>query len=212
MALPTAVRVEAYAELARQFDAARWEELSGSEASGMYDRFVRDPQVGGILRPFMSDAKIRVWIKDGPAKEYRRALEGIGPIAPYTSRAYPGADAIVGTALGPGWSVRTDTIEEKPMRCFADDGRGNSMFVAWGPLSALQGLIWNACLLRVSQPSASITVVVTKPSTAPLPDDDWDLVRRLATIVQADCRQVTYSVGRKPRIDIMRDTTIELVD
>jgi hypothetical protein len=197
MKIPPEVREEVLAELARQFDTARWEEVSGAAASEMYDRFVKHPDIGGRLRPFMPDAKIRVWIKDGPAKEYRRALEGVGPIARYTSRSYPGPDAIVKSALGSNWFARAETVEEKPMRCFAEGGDEKSSFVIWGPLSALQGLVWNSCLLRAYDPRQSITIVITKPNSTPILGDEWGLVERLAKIVNADCRQVTYAVGRK---------------
>lgn len=196
-AIPPTVRSEVIEELVSQFDAARWEELSSHAASEMYDRFVRDPKIGGRLSPHMPTAKIRVWIKDGPAKEYRRALEGIGPIALITKRAYPGPTSVVRLALGDKWSPTVDTIEEKPMRCFAEDPDGQSMFVIWGPLSALQGLIWNSCLIRTEDSLKAITVVVTKPNSAALPSKEWEFVRRLCDIVKADCKQVTYTVSRK---------------
>ncbi|MFC7488299.1 hypothetical protein ACOCJ7_09645 [Knoellia sp. CPCC 206453] len=199
-AIPADVRSEVIEELVRQFDAARWEELSSPEASGMYDRFVKDPKIGGRLSTYMPADKVRVWIKDGPAKEYRRALEGIGPVASFTKRAYPGPESVVRLALGDRWVPKKDTTEEKPMRCFAKDPEGQSMFVIWGPLSALQGLIWNSCLIRAEDPLKPITVVVTRPTSASLPSDDWELVKRLCDIVDADCRQVTYAVSRKPSV------------
>lgn len=196
-AIPAEVRAEVIEELVRQFDAAKWEEISANAASGMYDRFVKDPKIGGKLAPFMASDKVRVWIKDGPAKEYRRALEGIGPIAPFTKRAYPGPESVVRLALGDHWTPKPDTVEEKPMRCFAEGPGGQTMFVVWGPLSALQGLIWNSCLLRADAASQPITVVVTKPSAAPLSALEWELVKRLCGIVDAECKQVTYVVSRK---------------
>lgn len=195
--VPADVRSEVIGEIVRQFDAARWEELSSHEASEMYDRFVKDPKIGVRLSTYMPADKVRVWIKDGPAKEYRRALEGIGPVAPYTKRAYPGPESVVRLALGDQWSPREGAIEEKPMRCFADDQDGHSMFVIWGPFSALQGLIWNSCLIRAEHPSQPITVVVTKPKSASMPNKDWELVKRLCDIVEAECQQVTYAVSRK---------------
>jgi hypothetical protein len=196
--VPNDVRNEVIGEIVRRLDAARWEEVSSSAASEMYDRLVKDPQIGGRLVVYMPADKVRVWIKDGPAKEYRRALEGIGPIAPFTKRTYPGPESVVRLALGDKWLPKPDTIDEKPMRCFAEGPNGQSMFVIWGPLSALQGLIWNSCLIRAADSSKPITVVVTKPNSAPLPADDWKLVKALCHIVDANCKQVTYAVSRKP--------------
>lgn len=200
--LPEDVRSEVVTELARQFDSARWEEVSAVDASEMYDRFVKDPSIGGRLSVYMAADKIRVWIKDGPAKDYRRALEGVGPLAQYTSREYPGPESVVRLALGDEWIPKLDTLQEKPMRCFATDPGGQSMFVIWGPFNGLQGLIWNSCLLRAKDRLEPITVVVTKPGAAPLPADEWGLVQSLADIVDADCKQVTYAVRRKPQLDI----------
>jgi hypothetical protein len=196
--VPVNVRAAVIEEVVRQLDAARWEELSPSAASDMYDRFVKDPKIGGLLAPYLPAEKVRVWIKDGPAHDYRRALEGIGPIAPLTKRAYPGPGSVVRLALGDQWLPKRGTIEEKPMRCFAGHPDGQLMFVIWGPLSALQGLIWNSCLIRAGDSSKPITVVVTKPNSAPLPADEWKLVKALCDIVGADCKQVTYAVNRKP--------------
>lgn len=84
------------------------------------------------------------------------------------------------------------------MRCFAEGPEGASMFVIWGPLSALQGLIWNSCLVRAEDSSKPITVVITKPNSAPLPANEWDLVVALSHIVGAECKQITYAASRKP--------------
>jgi hypothetical protein len=100
-------------------------------------------------------------------------------------------------ALGDQWVPKLDTLAEKPMRCFAEDSKGHSMFVIWGPLSALQGLIWNSCLIRARDPLKPITVVVTKPNSAPLAAADWTLVEALSDIVNADCKQIIYTVSRK---------------
>jgi hypothetical protein len=196
--VPPDVRTAIIKELVGELDAARWEEVSPSVASEMYDRFVKNPKIGGRLLPYMPADKVRVWIKDGPAKEYRRALEGIGPIASFTKRAYPGPESVVHLALGDQWLPKLDTIEEKPMRCFAEGPAGQPMFVIWGPVSALQGLIWNSCLFRAEDSAKPITVVITKPHSAPLPASEWELVKALCDIVGADCKQVTYAVSRKP--------------
>ncbi|MFE0879967.1 hypothetical protein ACFW4X_34640 [Streptomyces smyrnaeus] len=196
-ALPEPIRLEIFAELARHFDAVRWEEVSAPAATEMYDRFAKDPKIGGRLAQFMPTEKIRPWIKDGPAKQYRRALEGVGPMAQMTSREYPGPRSVVRVALGAGWTPRAETLDVKPMRCFADGPDGEAAFVTWGPMNGLQGMVWHACLRRVESESQPITIAVTKPNAAPLPDDEWNLALSLATIVGARCEQVTYAVSRK---------------
>src|SRR5688572_301489 len=103
--MPAAVRREVIEELYRQLDALRWESLPAPQSTAAYAKFVADPLIGGKLAPYMAESKVRVWIKDGPAKEYRRALEGIGSFAEFTSRAFPGPQVLVSSALGEGWSV-----------------------------------------------------------------------------------------------------------
>ncbi|MFF5364639.1 hypothetical protein ACFY4I_35490 [Streptomyces scabiei] len=200
--LPEPIRLEIFAELTRHFDAMRWEEVSSPAATEMYDRFVKDPKIGGRLARFMPTEKIRPWIKDGPAKQYRRALEGVGPMAQMTTREYPGPQSVVRLAMGSGWTLRAQTLDVKPMRCLADGPNSESAFITWGPMSGLQGMVWHACLRRAESESQLITIAVTKPNTAPLPDDDWHLALSLATVLRARCEQVTYRVSRKATADL----------
>ena len=163
----------------------------------MYERFVKDPKIGGALAPFLGEGAIRVWIKDGPAKEYRRALEGKGMMADYTTRAYPGADAVVRAALGAPWKVTSGSVEEKPMRCSARGPDKQTVFVIWGPVASLKELVWHAMLRRVNDPQQAIALVITKPSNAPLASEDWNMSRRMAKVLGADCSQITYAVSKK---------------
>lgn len=195
--LPDVTRDQVCSELGLRMDRVRWEEISASRASALYDEFVDDPKIGGVLKPFLPVDKIRVWIKDGPAKEYRRALEGVGYMAAHTSRAYPGPDALITAALGDGWGHDPATIEEKPMRCLAHDELGRHVLVVWGSLGALQGIYWVASTHRATNPDQPVTMVITKPSQAPLSGQEYDLARRLADIIEVDCVQVTYAVGKK---------------
>lgn len=195
--VPDAARDQARAELGLRMDRIRWEEISSSRASALYDEFVDDPKIGGVLKPFLPVDKIRVWIKDGPAKEYRRALEGVGYMAAHTSRAYPGPDALIAAALGEGWRPDSSTVEEKPMRCLALHDQDQTMLVVWGPLGALQGVYWVASTHRARNPDQPATMVFTKPSHAPLSGREWDLARRLADVIDVNCVQVTYAVGKK---------------
>lgn len=195
--LPKEIRDAVRAELARQLDEIRWEEVSISDASRLYARLVNDPKVGGALRPYMSDSKIRVWIKDGPAKEYRRGLEGVGYMAGYTRRAYPGPDALIGAVLGRTWRHDPSSLEDKPMRCIARDELGQSMHVIWGPLAHLQGMHWTASTYRARNPLEPVTLIYTRASSTPLEGADWDLAQSLAELIDADCAQATYAVVKK---------------
>ena len=57
----------------------RREQVSPGERGAVFDGLVADPRFSEPLRPFLTPAQQRVWLKDSAAKEYPRALEGIGP-------------------------------------------------------------------------------------------------------------------------------------
>lgn len=194
--VPPKVREAVLIELVRQLDEVKWEELAANDTSAWYNRFVRDENIGRRLAQYMSEAEIRVWIKDGPAKEYRRALEGRGSYAQYTSRAFPGPEVIVRAALGKGWTLVADSVKEKPMRCLAQS-RDQAKFLIWGPTKSLKDLVWQASVTLAENPHTAITLVITKSSATRLMGDRWTLAEKLAKVLDVECKQVTYAVSRK---------------
>lgn len=194
--IPPKVREAVLIELVRQLDEVKWEELTAHHTSAWYNRFVKDENIGRRLAQYMSDVEIRVWIKDGPAKEYRRALEGRGSYSQYTSRAFPGPEVIVRSALGGGWKLIIDSVEEKPMRCLAQSD-DQMKFLIWGPTKSLKDLVWQATVTLAENRQTSITLVITRPSATRLTGDSWSLAERLSNVIGVDCKQVTYAVGRK---------------
>ncbi|GAA1408309.1 hypothetical protein [Oerskovia paurometabola] len=194
--IPDAVRHEIVVELYKRLDEMQWEQFSSSESTAAYQRFVSDPAVGGRLGTYMPRGQIRVWIKDGPAKEYRRALEGVGRYAPFTSRQYPGPQSIIDGSIGSGWLVRLESLDHKPMRCQAAKG-DEVRFVTWGAFANLKELIWTGAVHIASGSAIGFDVVVTKPSIAPLPPDDWRFVRDLCGVIGAVPHQVTNAARRK---------------
>lgn len=194
--VPPKIREEVLIELVRQLDEVKWEELAAHDTSAWYNRFVRDENIGRRLAQYMSEVEIRVWIKDGPAKEYRRALEGRGSYSQYTSRAFPGPEVIVRAALGNDWTLTADSVEEKPMRCLAKSG-DQMKFLIWGPTKSLKDLVWQATVTLAENPHTAITLVITRPSATRLTGDIWSLAERLSKVIGVECRQVTYAVSRK---------------
>ena len=91
MRLPDEVREAALEYAYRVFDRRRWEQVAAGERGAVFDELVADQTFSGPLRPYMTEGQIRVWLKDSAAKEYPRALEGIGGTAQFTPRRYPGA-------------------------------------------------------------------------------------------------------------------------
>jgi hypothetical protein len=165
---PPTVRDKVITALYKEFDSMQWEQLATRDKSEAYERFLTSPDVGGALDPYMDPGAIRVWIKDGPAKEYGRALEGVGAYAKHTGRTYPEPQEAIRRILGNEWSVKRDSVTDKPMRCEATTEGGERRFVLWGPFAALKELIWHALLHKVKEPTALPVIVVTRPTIAPL--------------------------------------------
>lgn len=194
MKIPIDVRREVISEIYRRLDAMNWEECSPSECSRTYVEFLNDPLIGGRLDVFMPRDRVRIWIKDGPAKEYRRALEGIGPYQGYTSRRSAGAETVVRSALGSEWSVVYGSIVDKPMRCVAECG-DSLRPVVWGPESSLKELIWHAALHAAERPGQpAMSVVITRRGNAPIDMSTWQRATRLAKVVGCEVCQIPLLV------------------
>lgn len=196
--IPNQLRRDVIAELYRRFDDLKWEERTQYERSAIYRRVVDDPNVGGRLALHIPVDRIRVWIKDGPAKEYRRALEGVGPYAEFTQRRSAGADAVVEAVLGNDWTVVDGSHGEKPMRCSAELGDCRRLLV-WGPETSLKDLFWHVTghLIEHGE-SVSPIIVVTRRGSAPIDSTLWQRAARLGELVGCDVMQATLPVLDKP--------------
>ena len=82
MALPAELEQRVVTRLFQDADELDWAHLSATARSAQYAKWVQDAEVGGRLTQFMTSEQARVWIKDGPMKEWARAGSGIGKYAP----------------------------------------------------------------------------------------------------------------------------------
>lgn len=187
---PQAVRDHVIAALYKEFDLLHWEQLATKEKSEAYERFLTSPEVGGALDPHMDAGAIRVWIKDGPAKEYGRALEGVGSYAKYTSRIYPAPQEAIKKILGDGWSLTPNSMADKPMRCEARTDDGDRRFVLWGPFAALKELVWHALVHRAKAPDSIPLIVVTRPTIAPLQSEQRKQAEAMCQLIGAEFRSI----------------------
>jgi hypothetical protein len=179
----------------------RWEERSSRECSDAYLRFVDDPLIGGKAALYMSGDRIRVWIKDGPAKEYRRALQGVGLYAEFTRRRASVPESVVAGVLGSDWSVVPGTVMEKPMRCVARHG-DESRLIVWGPETALKELVWCVALHRAEVADDGRPVIaLAKRGNAPIAQSVWHRAQRLADVIGSDVAQVALAMTWKPEDD-----------
>lgn len=195
--IPEAVREAVVAALYEEFDELQWEQLATKDKSEAYERFLTQPKIGGALDSFMDAGSIRVWIKDGPAKEYVRALEGVPPYARYTTRAYPSIESVIEKVLGAEWGLVPDSVDEKPMRCEARSSADERRFVIWGSFTSLKELIWHSLMYRVRKPDVVPVLVVTRPSIAPLQPSQRKQAEAMCGIVGAELKSIVRAPGAK---------------
>lgn len=176
----------------RVFDRRLWEQVAAGERGAVFNEMVADQAFSGPLRPYMTEGQIRVWLKDSAAKEYPRALEGIGGTAQFTPRRYPGADAIVQAALGVEWTVAAGSIEQKPMRCKVRGPKGGSVTLFWGPPRGLRDLHWAASRVRALG-AGRVAIAITRPSMTPLPSDEWTNAKALCELIGVEVFSVMYA-------------------
>lgn len=166
--LPESVERQVVRTLFLEAELIRWEFLSTHARSKQYSLWLASPSVGGLLQNFMSLEDARVWIKDGPMKEFARATNGLGKHADLVTRRLPPPSEIVARCLGPGWNVDMDSLQIKPLRIRAhrEDHRST---LAWGPLRDFKHLVWAALQARASGDRDAWTLCVTAPFENPTP-------------------------------------------
>lgn len=190
--LPDEVRGQALTYAYGVFDRIRWEQVSPGGRGAVYDDLVADARFSEPLRPFLTPPQMRVWLKDSAAKEYPRALEGIGTTARFAKRRYPGPDVIIRATLGDDWTVVSDSVEQKPMRCRAHSRSGQEATIAWGPFRSLRDLHWAATGARVDG-NERVALVITRPTMAALPAKRWARVESLCGLIGVEAFSVMYT-------------------
>jgi hypothetical protein len=156
--LPDAIRSEIITELYRQAADLNWELLPVAQKKLQYRHWVEDVRVGGRLRGFFDDHRIGTWIKDTPMKEYTRAQEGVGSMAAYAVRRFPGPEHLIRAALGEDWHIRPDSIDDKPMHCIAAS-EVEERYVCWGRPNTFRDLTWAAVNKAVTMPARPMIIV-----------------------------------------------------
>lgn len=143
-----------------------WEGLTLPQRTKQYGEWIADPEVGGRLTTFMTPERARVWIKDGPVKEYPRAVAGIGKYAAL-AHGRGGLLEIARRALGSEWTADRTTLRVKPLRAEAHKGE-ETVVLAWGPARDLKHLIWAAINAEASGDPREWVLTVTGTFTRPV--------------------------------------------
>jgi hypothetical protein len=156
--VPPEIRDAVLHELYRQVGSLDWDAISGRQKTGYYAQWVEDPAIGGELADYYTADGMRVWLKDGPLKEYARALEGFGPYAKYTTKRLAPPDEFIPSVLGDEWTVVSGSIGEKPMHCSVTDG-ARERYVCWGNPRTFRDLLWAAVNNAVRASTRPLVVV-----------------------------------------------------
>jgi hypothetical protein len=156
--VPVEVRDAVVRELYRQVGSLDWEGVSARAKTKHYTQWVEDPAIGGELADYYTAEGMRVWLKDGPLKEYARALEGVGPFAKYTTQRLSPPSEFLPEVLGAAWRIVPSSIGEKPMHCLMTDGN-EQRYVCWGKPRTFRDLLWAAVNRALSAQTRPMIVV-----------------------------------------------------
>jgi hypothetical protein len=151
--IPTDLEEEVVRLLYKRVGDLNWTYLTDNDRSSLYKAWTSDPAVGGRLLPFIgSEENIRLWLKNGPMKEYIRATYGVGKWAPLVVKPSTPVSELVVMALGPGWKVDLESLDIKPLRVIIrheDDEEMEQRF-AWAPMRDFKHLAWAAIAAQAS--------------------------------------------------------------
>jgi hypothetical protein len=166
--IPEAIEFEIVTKLFSEAHSAGWTTFNSSQKTRQYQVWLADPSIGGRLSTFMSPDEARVWLKDGPMKEYSRSMFGLGKYAALVPSQPVTARDVVKAALGPGWTIVPDSQKIKPLTVRIYEAEEESIYTfAWGPPRDLKHLLW-AAVSGQDDPSTWI-LCITSPPTAATP-------------------------------------------
>ncbi|WP_242908025.1 hypothetical protein [Actinomadura terrae] len=156
-----------------------WIYLPDQRRTETYNQWVQNPEIGGRLTEFMPAAQARVWIKDGPMKEFARARFGVGTYAQYVSNPTAGANQLVRSALGEDWEADIETRNIKPLRLRVYKGEEEVMFT-WAPFKDFKHLVWAAIKAKAEGNEMPWVLCALGSFENPIPEDMKAFHRRVA--------------------------------
>lgn len=166
----------------RLYDDAKtlsWATLTPQQHSSHYTKWVDNPEVGGRLREYLSASDARVWIKDGPMKEWSRSLSGVGKYASLVDGANDIPARLAQKALGKDWKVDSDTLRVKPLRVTVRNEEDETI-LAWAPATGLKHLVWAALTASAQGDSREWVLCVVETFIKPTPANEKEAHQRLA--------------------------------
>lgn len=164
--LPAALREELTRRLYAKAAKLDWENLSASQKTAQYSHWMADPEIGGQLTRFLPEDRARVWIKDGPMKEYGRAQFGVGPFAHLVDAPRCTPETVIRAAQGAGWEVVAGSVQIKPARCNAASSSDQAL-VLWGHAADFKHLIWAGLEASAQDEDRQVTIAVVESPARP---------------------------------------------
>lgn len=177
--IPREIETTVVTQLYADAERLGWASLTPQQHSAQYDKWVDEARVGGKLTEYLSASAARVWIKDGPMKEYSRAVSGVGKYAKLIDGPNDVQATIVRKALGDDWKPVEASLRVKPLRLVARNGEDEAV-VTWAPASGIKHMIWAALTASAEGDSHPWTVCVTETFTNPTPANQKHAHARLA--------------------------------
>jgi hypothetical protein len=162
-------------------DAAKvgWASLTPRQHSAQYTKWVDDPDVGGRLREYLTASDARVWVKDGPMKEWSRSLSGVGKYAGLVEDPDDIPSRVVRKALGDDWQADAATLRVKPLRIVVRKDEDEAV-VTWGHASSLKHLVWAALTASAEGDAREWILCVVETFTKSTPANEKQAQQRLA--------------------------------
>lgn len=179
MRIPKDVETKVVTRLYADAKQLGWASLTPQQHSAQYTKWVDEPEVGGRLCEYLSASDARVWIKDGPMKEWSRSLSGVGKYAALIDGGDDTSARLARKALGEGWEVDNETLRVKPLRVTARKDEDEKV-LAWAPVSGLKHIVWAALTASSEGDSRDWVLCVVETFTKPTPANEKQAHQRLA--------------------------------
>jgi hypothetical protein len=179
MHLPKAIVTMVVTKLYADAKSLGWANLNSRQHSAQYAKWVDDPDVGGLIRSFTPEGDIRMWIKDGPMKEWSRAQSGVGK---YTSLIEGAADTpkkLVSKVLGADWKLDESSPKTKPLRIVARKG-ADEIVLSWAEAKDLKHLVWAALTASAEGDKREWVICIVETLTKTTPANEKKTHERLA--------------------------------
>ncbi len=177
--IPKDVETKVVRKLYADAASMDWAHLTPQQRSAQYSKWVQDSEVGGRLQEYLTAETARVWIKDGPMKEWSRSSNGVGKYAALVDGSQDTHSKLVRKALGEGWTVLPDSLRIKPLSLVATKDDEETV-VTWAGASELKHMVWAALTANAEGDTRPWVLCVVGTFTKPTPANEKQAHQRLA--------------------------------